>query len=713
MCKYLALSRLEGDASERKEVTFLNLPQLTAHLGAIANLGQDPLLSRIKPVRTKLRANEKAYAVFLTFDLDSKEIRIEDPIPYHEELPKKYNYFGNNTAAALQCYLVREVESLHYLLTSVWNDLWLGLRQNGLEHSELARLLSRMEQASFITVGNKKGQGKLHLDKLALPSSLSAKTLHLNVEVKKIIVGEEIFKYESFVRAFLTHDNRNDRFILMIPAILEGGTRVVLSQHPDYLILVKKINKLESDNNDNGKTTNMDEQRVCHICQQSKTGVSSSYTTNFNRSGINKIFTTTTINSARYSDRLDNYDDAYSICNECYQQLLAGEAIIEQRFKGQIARESAFFLPEGLFESFDYESIGRIKDQMDFAFNSRDAKEWLKSVEADATWMSHPFFVIHIVIYRTDGNSITILETIEDVPALRILHIMQIMDQAADQIRPHLQGISIGSIYRMIPVRETKKGQVDIGRVLSLYKALILGHQIRTETLFDYACDAMDKGMRQLSKDRPDNYRNMDLLYYYPDKSDFFLQKICMQYLALFQTVQSLGLLDKPVFTHIGGRKEDSVMENISSFEALETFLGLQGFCPEAKALFYLGGLLHRVATEQYKKGHKTKPVLKKMQFQGMSAKEVFGLYEDVLDKLRQYDLFDLYSEQMMAAFHRHCGKMEKNWPLSDHANVFYIMSGYAYQTSVLVNRKKEGGNTDTENENEGEPVLVDSKSDS
>lgn len=666
----------------------MNLPQLTAYLGSLTNQGQDSLMSRIKPIKTKLKENEKAYAVFLTFDFDSQEIRIENPIPYHDDLPKRYYYFGNNTAAASQCYLVREVDSFHYLLTSVWNDLLLVLRQNGMERSELAKLISRLEQADFITTGRIKGQGELRLNRLALPSSLSGVTVSLNLRDKCMVLGNETMKFESFIRFVLAHENRNDRFVLVIPSVIEGGNRTVLSQHTDYLTLVRKINKLESENE---LTTAHNEHRVCYVCLQRKPGVSSSFTTKFSRSGINKIFTTTTINSARYSNNFDNYDDAYSICNECYQQLLAGEALIERRFRGTIARENALFLPEGLFESFDYDSIGRIKDDMDFAFNSGDAKEWLESVEADATWMNHPFFVIHIVVYRTDGNSVTVLETIEDVPVLRILQLIRLLDQAVNRIRPHLQGMSLGSIYRMIPVRETDKGQVDIGRVLSFYKALIMGHKIRTETLLNYACDALDKGMRQLSKERPDNYRNLDLYAYLPDKLDFFIQRICMQYLALLQTVQSLGLLDKPVFSHMVDLKESVVMEDISSIEAMEAFLDLQGFAPEAKALFFLGVLLNRVASEQYKKGHKTKPVLKKIQFQGMSAKEVFRLYEEILEKLRQYDLFDLFSEQMIAAFHRHCGKMEKNWPLSDHANVFYIMSGYGYQTSVFINRNKEG----------------------
>ena len=668
----------------------MNLPQVIAGLGAIAGQGQDSLMSRIKTIKTKLKKDEKAFAVFLTFDLDSKKICIDSPIPFDDDVPKKYFYFGNNTAAASQCYLVREVESFHYLLTSVWNDLLLSLRQNGLENSELAALVTRLETEGFIKTGRNKGQGNLNLDRLVLPSALSTATIRLDLENKSLSIGNESLKFETFIRTVLEDDNKKDRFVLVIPEIMEGGKKTILSQHADYLTLVRRINKLEAENSE---TTNSDDQRICYICLERKSNVSSSYTKKFSRTGINKIFTTTTINYARYYHNMANYDDSYSICNDCYQNLLAGEALIEQRFRGSIARENAIFLPEGIFESFDYDSIGRLKDKVDFAFNSGDAKEWLDSVAADASFMQHPLYVIHIVIYRTDGNSVTVLETMEDIPVSRFVQLIQQFELACKRIRPLLQGMSLGSIYRIIPVRETDKGQVDIGRVLSLYKALISGHLIRSETLFDYACEALDKGMKQLSKDRPDNYRNMDLFVYLPDKSDFFIQKICMQYLALFHTVQSLGLLDKCIFSPVADIKEGTAMEDLSSIESMEAFLEVQGFMPEAKALFYLGVLLNRVASKQFDKAHKTKPVLKKIQFQGMSAKEVFRLYEDILDKLRQYEMFDWYNEQLVAAFHRHCGNLEKQWPLSEHANVFYIMSGYGYQTGILVElakRKKD-----------------------
>ncbi|MCG5026846.1 TM1802 family CRISPR-associated protein, partial [Anoxybacillus flavithermus] len=500
----------------------------------------------------------------------------------------------------------------------------------------MSKWIAKMEAAELIVTGNKKGSGKVRLDRFQLPDSLEGKSVILQKENQTICVGSQEFKYEAFVRAMLEHENKKDRFVLVIPAVFEQGIRIVLSQHEDYRTLVRKINNLELPN-EREEALHSSEQRVCHVCQQLKPSVKSKYTTQFSRTGINKVFTTTTINSARYKADGYNYDDAYAICLECYRHLVNGEALIEKRFKGSIARESAFFLPEGLFEPFDYDSIGRIKDQLDFAFQCKAAEEWMKMVEADAEWMQRPYFAIHIIVYRTDGVSFTVLETIEDVPALRFMQVMKTVRQVSGQLKPFLRGMSLGNIYRMVPIRETKKGeQVDVGRVLSIYKALFSGHRIHSETLFNYAAEALDKGMQQLSKEKIDNYRNMGLEQYHPDKADLFIQRIAMQYLIFIQVLHQLAILDKPVFTPSFGTEERD-MQSYDSVEAVEQFLDRQGFSSEARALFYLGGMIHRVGVEQYKKGHKTKPVLKKIHFQGMSASEVYRLYYDVLDKLRQY----------------------------------------------------------------------------
>ncbi len=120
------------------------------------------------------------------------------------------------------------------------------------------------------------------------------------------------------------------------------------------------------------------------------------------------------------------------------------------------------------------------------------------------------------------------------------------------------------------------------------------------------------------------------------------------------------------------------------SIKKIEDFLDLQGYVPEAKALFYIGVLLHRVALAQWLKEHKKKPILKKVHFQGMNQKEVYQLYHDLLEKLRQYNKWTLFTEAVMNRFHHYFSDtLEQKWSLSEQANVFYIMSGYAYMVGT------------------------------
>ncbi len=106
--------------------------------------------------------------------------------------------------------------------------------------------------------------------------------------------------------------------------------------------------------------------------------------------------------------------------------------------------------------------------------------------------------------------------------------------------------MSIGHIYRIIPVRTNRKDdQLDIGRVLSLYKALLNGEQIKSEVLFNYVTEALDKGLRQLSKEKIDNYTNLNLHYYRNEREDFYIKDIIMRYLVLFYICQGFSRRSK------------------------------------------------------------------------------------------------------------------------------------------------------------------------
>ncbi|MFX0559025.1 TM1802 family CRISPR-associated protein [Tepidibacillus infernus] len=667
----------------------MNLPQITAYIGAKQRRNQQPLDSRIKTPKLNLKENEQAYILFMTFDLDRNQIFFDDPLPYNEQQPKAFNYFGNNPGASSQSYVVREVGSLYYLLTTVWNDLFISLKQQSMEECELAQLILELQENSLVTLGDKLGEGNVQLERIYFPPSKET-SIEINKEKKAIILNGKEYKGDAFIQYLREDDHKRNKYLLIIPRVHKNGEKTIISQHPDYIQFVMRKNKIGVSVTKVNKVTHEQEERVCYLCHAKKADVSIKNSTKFSLSGINKFFTTTTINSSRYHKSGTNYDDVYSFCGECYQDLLAGENAIEQRLVGRIARERVFILPEGLLDSFDYDYITKIKDHIDFAFKSKDAEEWLKNVEAESKEMEQSQYIVHFIVYRTDGKSVTLLDSFEDVPVSRFLLLNRMFSSFAHQIKPHIKGFSLGSIYHIIPVRESDKGQVDVGRVLSMYKAILSGYLVERETIYAYASEALDKGMRQLSKNRIDNYKNLKFDFYHKNElENFFIKRIVMSYLVFMQTLQALNILNKPFFQKSDkeGEKMNEANNNskyLSSINEMENFIAQQGFTSEAKALFFLGTLLHRVAVAQYQKEHKTKPILKKIQFQGMDQHEILRLYKEIIEKLRQYNKMTLFSEHLMNRYHHYHGVLRKDWPLSDHANVFYIMAGYAYMVGNM-----------------------------
>jgi len=230
---------------------------------------------------------------------------------------------------------------------------------------------------------------------------------------------------------------------------------------------------------------------------------------------------------------------------------------------------------------------------------------------------------------------------------------------------------------------------------------------VYSKTLIGYAVEALDKGLRQLSKQKLDNYENLNLSYYREGKEDFFIKNLIMSYLVLFRVLGQLELLERPILINKRRVNMADDQKKQSSVETMEDFLEQQGFSKEARALFYLGALVNRVALKQAGKGHKTKPVLNKVNYQGMSRRDILRLYEDVLDLIRHYyEGIPLYIGQYVERFHYYFGSLEKAWPLNEQENVFYIMSGYAYLIKAAADSRPGEMNDDIQDlENQTEEV--------
>ncbi len=659
----------------------MNLNQITAHLGDQVSL-QGELATIVKEIREE--EDKDQFVIFLIFNIKEQQIYFGRPEPFSNQSLYTYNYLGNNPGASMQYYLCREQNSLGYLLGTVFSDLYLVLKKHNLDNNELGKIIQQMEAAGLIFIQDKKGQGLVSLEKLQVSQKNNYTKVENNREKKAFFFSKnsgepQRYNYEQLLRIELDDSNKRNQYTLIVPAVqTEDNQFIILSNHPGYIELVEK----EKLGGTPTKTKKKTKTKVCHLCGQTREDVSFEYAYKFNQSRINKIFTATTINTAPGFYK-QNYDQVYALCNNCYQRLLAGEKVMRERFHGRIAGESAYIIPETLFADFHYNDLTRIKDGIDFAFKAVSARHWLGEISNVAELMEQSLYTVNFIIYRTDGKSVNILQSIEDVPTLRFMELSKSIADNEINLKGHLKNISLSSIYSLIPVRvNKKKEQIDIGRILTLYKTLFSGGTIDKATLFSYATEALDKGIKQLSKNEPDNFFNMQLFRYLGGKEDFFIKRIVMGYLVLFHICQEFALLNSHEFfnTKLGDDLVVSFSEKIdASINKMEEFLQQQSFKDKARALFFLGTIVYRVAIAQLVKEHRTKPVLKKIDFQGMNQRDVHRLYLEAIEKLRQYDRMTLFTEALMNRFHYYAGTIGEQWPLSEHANVFYIMAGYAY----------------------------------
>lgn len=668
----------------------MNLNQVTASIGRHFSAGQDILDPLIKQPK-KLKTDETGYVIKMIFDIPEDKIYFKLFTKLTTSGSKEFLYFGNNSAAGFQYYLTREVIGLNYILGSTLSDLYQILLKYNKEESVIGNLLKKLSEKDLVILANKKGEGRVNLKKL----SILEKDHEIKLEKKKskIYIDEKEYSYENFVRLFIGDQNKKNRMVLVVPVVIgSDGKEFILSQYTDYKEVVIKENNLGDDLDKDVSDNSV--QRICHICGNQRGDVSSSYSAKFSRSGINKIFTTTTINTSGFNKKY-SYDDNYGICRICYNDLLIGEKIINSNFKSRIAGEDVFIIPEGLMGDFDYEELGRIKSDIDLAFSLNKAQDWLDGID-DSYEEDMKYYNVNFLFYRSDGTSVTALETIEDIPVIKFVYVSDIIGEIRESLEGHIKNFTLGNIYSIVPVRTNTKGeQLDIKKVISLYDAILSDQIIDRRTIFTYFTEAMDKGIKQLEKSKIDNYTNLNVNYYkknYDDSAiDFFIKRITMGYLILLKTIEQLGLSSKIIFEGEGGRDMEQISTGIdkidSSIKEIETFLEKQNFSREGRALFYLGTLINRVAFAQYKKEHKTKPILKKIQFQGMNQKEILRLYYDVVEKLRQYEALSLYAEILINRFHFYFENIESDWGLDEHSNIFYIMAGYSY----MVGRKGTG----------------------
>ncbi len=644
----------------------------------------------LKFSKKELEENE-ILNIFMIFDLDLQYIRFETETYTKELSEHQYLYTANNLApsnSSPQIYAVKKHSDIKYHIKK--NKALMHNIEKILPESNLKTLFSECRTVELFS------ENGINLSKIKAKDD----TLKFTSDNDNIFLGDEKLSPDKFFQLIIGA-GKAQKFALLIPAIYKGGSKTVISLDEVYRKTIE--NTFSSDSSSS-------KQGICHIC--GKLG-DIEPNLNFGRSSVSKVFVTTTINYANNLSK-NNYTKNYSVCKDCYSKMLQSENTLMGDYSVRIAGETAVLLFEGIDTNFNQSDIDKIKGDVDFAFNSKESSEWSEEqLTIIIDDIGSQLYQFSIVFYVTDGKSMRVIKTIDSISSMRFAHVMTTFAQSRKKINKNINEknskpifFSLGNVYRIIPVANDKKGsQLNVKRVLDLYSAIMKGERVDKSVIYDYACEALDRGYKQIRSQRDKIYKNQiyknlseisKQINSSPKHRQFdnYAANTVYKYLMLLDALEELKIIDRKVYK----------MENENNTQALgfladyESFLDKQEFSPAQRGLFYLGCLINQIGYAQCKQGHEKKPILDKITYQGMTHRDVLRLYLDALDKTRQYKShINMYlCDGFENRIHHYLGNLEESKLLSDKENVFFIMAGYAY---CIQNIKKNNNEEDENND--------------
>ena len=380
------------------------------------------------------------------------------------------------------------------------------------------------------------------------------------------------------------------------------------------------------------------------------------------RYNIHKIFQTTA----------SNYASGFADFRKNFQTNQATLAALDKasdyalsKLQTRIAGITHIVIPNFLhkdLEDFDIEKTELFLDRSDellFKYNNLDADIQRELPDVDLFWVNY-------MAFESDGNSFKVMNHIKDVNSKYLSKLSETFASAEGQFRDYIGGkypFNFQTVYYMIPIRDGNKSKNN--PALHLFKDILEQRKVEPDFLFKHFIELILCHWHERYAAFPNIRKNSSF--------DFAVKDAVFKYSALLYTLKKLNLINMESEENEALANQDGK----SDFQQrIDNFFAKMEYGTDQKTIFYLGRVLSSIAYAQYKKGHESKPVLNKINFNGMDAQSIVRLSLDLAEKARQYNLHretDGNFARFREAFN------EKKWDLSNEQNVFYLMAGYSF----------------------------------
>lgn len=381
------------------------------------------------------------------------------------------------------------------------------------------------------------------------------------------------------------------------------------------------------------------------------------------RYNINKIFQTTSFN---YASDFSSFKNSFQANPESIAALDKASSYVLKNLQTRIAGITHIIVPNYRSRDLDEFDLGETELYLN---KSSDLLFKHQSLETLVERELPPLdlFWINYIAFESDGNSFKIINQIKDVSNKHLERVSKVFASTGLDFKDYIGGktlFNLQSIYYIIPVRDGSKSKLN--PALSLFKDILEQRKISSEVLFNHFTNLLLchwYGRYAAYKNINSNLK---------DAFDIAVKDAVYKYAALFYALKQLNLLDMENET-----TQQEPSETGSEFQQrIELFFTKMDYTDSEKALFYLGRILNSVARAQYDKQHESKPVLRKVNFNGMDAEAIARLSLDLREKVKQYNIYK-YTDWSFSKFTDLFNY--KNWPLKAQESVFYLMAGYSF----------------------------------
>lgn len=385
-----------------------------------------------------------------------------------------------------------------------------------------------------------------------------------------------------------------------------------------------------------------------------------------------------------------------SICKSCYLDFKAGERFVQDQLKTNVGHFQAYIIPHFYFtDEFTQEEVFESSKAFKNAFNQmknmEDIKKFEQSLREGLPEKVLKTSMLSFVFYKEVQASIKAQHIIKEVSPTIFIKMAKNFQIAANQTYKLYEGIhfepkivkGLNALYFSIPIREQGGNPAEYKYILSLYDAIFTGKGINGKTL-------ISKWLKTLSIYAYGGGKNFNVSL---GENENRISKMCyvfiqFHYLTFF--FRGMNLL-----------KEGETMntEVLDLKEGLVNHIRLMGYDEQRAALFLMGYLMGKIGRKQvetsfYDKEKKDregsyKPILNKINFNGMSLSRLIRLNNEIALKLKQFKILQYYEKELGALRQIFDLEMER-WQLDHQKSAYYLMSGFSFGSLEKIERRKE-----------------------